>query len=203
MKINIFNHLKKAFPLISERPSLDLPAINLPLSDLLTLSEYIQESLSFDMLVDVTAIDWDQQSPRFTVVYHFLSSLKKNYLRVAVDCGSDQNPSIPSLTCHWPAADWHEREVYDMFGIQFEGHPDLKRILMWEGYEYFPLRKEFPLAGIEGELPAEDVAKETKAKVLPAPLAGGPFCSTSGGPMSQREPRGLDQSWSESNNKPS
>ena len=203
MKKNIIATLKDKFSSITERPSADCPAINVTVAILLDVAEYIKNTLEFDLLVDVTAIDWDSQSPRFTVVYHFLSSVKKNYLRMAVDCENDINPSMPTLSQYWPAADWHEREAYDMFGIVFEGHPELKRILMWEEYEYYPLRKDFPLAGFETDLPALDVAEETNAKVLPAPLVGGPFCSKPGGPMSKREPQGYDQSWNEKNEKPS
>src|SRR5258707_13928875 len=75
----------------------------------------------------------------------------------------------------WPTANWHEREIFDMMGIRFKGHPDLRRILMWEGFPYYPLRKDFPLAGKPSEMP--DVAF-TK----PAPLDGGPFLTIAGGP---------------------
>jgi hypothetical protein len=68
-------------------------------------------------------------------------------------CGYRGRADAPSVVSLWPGANWHERECYDMFGIKFEGHPDLRRILMWDGYPYHPLRKEFPLAGIETELP--------------------------------------------------
>ena len=90
---------------------------------------------------------------------------------------------VPTVSHLWATANWHEREVYDMMGIRFSGHPDLRRILMWEGYPYFPLRKDFPLAGKPSEMP--DVAFSQ-----PAPLAGGPFVTVpSSGHIDEREPR--------------
>jgi NADH-quinone oxidoreductase subunit C len=89
-----------------------------------------------------------------------------------------------------------------MFGIRFDGHPDMRRILMWDEYPHFPLRKDFPLAGIETELPDDEVAAETKEKVRPAPMAGGPFVAPQESHMSQREPRARDESWNEKKPKP-
>ena len=89
-----------------------------------------------------------------------------------------------------------------MFGITFSGHPNLKRILMWDEYPYFPLRKDFPLAGIDVPLPAEDVAEVTEASVEPAPMMGGPFVSSGEGMMSDSEPRAKDESWTEKVEKP-
>ena len=109
---------------------------------------------------------------------------------------------MPSISEIYPAANWHERETYDMFGIDFLGHPDLRRILMWDDYPYFPLRKEFPLAGIDTPLPADDVAEVTQASVEPAPMMGGPFVSSGDGPMSDSEPRARDESWTEESEKP-
>jgi len=84
-----------------------------------------------------------------------------------------------------------------MFGIRFEGHPDLRRILMWDGYPWYPLRKEFPLAGHEVELPSAETTERTGAKVLPAPMMGGPFHAPQRGTMRKREPRADDESWTE------
>jgi len=103
------------------------------------------------------------------VVWHLLSTVQHAYVRVAAHCTDDTNPTMPSATGLWPGANWHEREGYDMFGIVFTGHPDLRRILMWDGYPYFPLRKEFPLAGLDTGLPDLEVADETGARVKPAP----------------------------------
>jgi NADH-quinone oxidoreductase subunit C len=97
---------------------------------------------------------------------------------------------VDSVTAVWRGADWHEREAFDMFGIRFRGHPNLKRILMWEGYPYHPLRKDFPVAGISAELPETAVNADT---VRPAPMLGGPFVPASGARSSiRREPRQYD-----------
>ena len=103
-------------------------------------------------------------------------------LRLKTDV-SEEKAEVPTVTGVWRTADWHEREIYDMMGIRFRGHPDLRRILMWEGYPYFPLRKDFPLAGKPTDVP--EVAFTNVA-----PLAGGPFVTIAGGKDTiAREPR--------------
>ena len=103
-------------------------------------------ALDFNMLMDLTAVDYsalERPGPRFHVVYH-LYSLRRGH-RVRVKAGVEEaDPVIDSLTGLWPAADWFEREAWDMFGIRFNGHPHLKRILMYEGFEGHPLRKDYP-----------------------------------------------------------
>jgi NADH-quinone oxidoreductase subunit C len=94
--------------------------------------------------MDVTAVDHWKRKPRFEVVYHFFSLEKKLRLRVKVPVG-EPDPEVDSLCSLWPSANWYEREVYDMFGIQFAGHPDLRRILMYPEFEGFPLRKDYPI----------------------------------------------------------
>jgi NADH-quinone oxidoreductase subunit C len=197
--------LKAQFPQATDRASSDHAAVHLPAADVLAALKYLRDEQGFDHLADVTAIDWAEGvSPRFTAVYHLYSTTKHDYVRVTADCtGDDASPAVPSVVSLWPGANWHERECYDMFGIKFEGHPDLRRILMWDGYPYHPLRKEFPLAGIETALPDLEVAEETNAKVIAAPMAGGPFVASSGEMnLTEAEPRAKDESWNERKEKP-
>jgi NADH-quinone oxidoreductase subunit C len=110
------------------------------------------EDIQFILCEDITAVDWAKKKERFTVVYHIFS-LKHNFrltLRSNVD---EADCSIDSVSSVWRTANWHEREVYDMFGISFNNHPDLRRMYMPEDFEYHPLRKDFPLMGIPGSLP--------------------------------------------------
>jgi NADH-quinone oxidoreductase subunit C len=108
--------------------------------------------LAFEMVVDITGVDWYRPEGRFEVVYHLYSIVNKCYLRLKV-LVDEENPSVPSVTGIWPGANWHERETYDMFGITFTGHPDLRRMYMPEDFEYHPLRKDFPVMGIPDSLP--------------------------------------------------
>jgi NADH-quinone oxidoreductase subunit C len=196
--------LKARFPQAADRASLDHPAVSVAATEVPAVLRYLRDEAGFDFLADLTAVDWAEgASPRFTVIYHVFSTAMHSYVRVAADCPSDAEPEVPSVAGLWPGADWHEREVYDMFGIKFAGHPDLRRILMWEGYPYFPLRKEFPLAGIETVLPDPEVAAETKATVKSAPMAGGPFVAKPGVVnLGVGEPRAKDESWNEQRPKP-
>lgn len=195
--------VSQRFPSAAPRPSLDCPAFNIPAGEAIALLQHLRDVQSYDFLTDLTAIDWTAgQSPRFTVVWHLYSSTKHTYVRVAAHCASDTKPDMPSATGLWAGADWHEREVYDMFGIGFPGHPDLRRILMWDAYPYFPLRKEFPLAGLPTEMSDADINAETGVGVISAPMAGGPFVATPGEPMSDAEPRAKDEAWNEKLEKP-
>lgn len=104
-----------------------------------------EPELSYDFLTDLTAVDYLGKEPRFEVVYNLYSIKHKQRFRVKVPLGEDE--PIPSCVEIWKTADWHEREVFDMFGIRFEGHPDLRRIMMPDDYPWHPLRKDFPLQG--------------------------------------------------------
>jgi NADH-quinone oxidoreductase subunit C len=108
--------------------------------------------LSFNLCEDVTAIDWARRADRYTVVYHIFSM--SNKFRLRLKCDVDENDcTIDSVSSVWKTADWAERETYDMYGIHFNNHPDLRRMYMPEDFEYYPLRKDFPLMGIPGSLP--------------------------------------------------
>ncbi|NWF90690.1 MAG: NADH-quinone oxidoreductase subunit C [Ignavibacteriaceae bacterium] len=110
------------------------------------------EKLKFIICEDVTAIDWARKQNRFTVVYHIFSL--KNKFRLVVKADVDESEcKIDTVSSVWRAANWHEREVYDMYGIKFNQHPDLRRMYMPEEFDYHPLRKDFPVIGIEGSLP--------------------------------------------------
>ena len=100
---------------------------------------------SFQQLMDVTAVDYPERAVRFEVVYHLLSMTRNRRVRVKAAIAEDA--AAPTATGVFPCADWYEREVFDMFGIAFEGHPDLRRILTDYGFEGHPLRKDFPMTG--------------------------------------------------------
>lgn len=107
--------------------------------------------LKFIHCEDVTAVDWAKRKDRFTVVYHLFSL--KNKFRLVLKADVDESDcNIDSVSSIWRAANWHEREVYDMYGITFNNHPDLRRMYMPEEFEHYPLRKDFPLLGIPGSL---------------------------------------------------
>jgi len=108
--------------------------------------------LAFDMLIDLTAVDMYRPEARFEVVYLLYSLKNTRYLRLKVTV-EEERATVPTVTGVWPAANWHERETFDMFGIRFAGHPDLRRLYMPEEFEHYPLRKDFPLMGIPDSLP--------------------------------------------------
>lgn len=111
-----------------------------------------EPSLRFDTLIDVCGIDYfgfgvGYEGPRFAVVYHLLSVAHNRRLRVRVYCDDDDFPRVDSVIDLWPGANWFEREAFDLFGIVFEGHPDLRRILTDYGFIGHPFRKDFPISG--------------------------------------------------------
>lgn len=113
---------------------------------ILAVSEFLKVTRGYRYLSDVTAVDWYPAEPRFEVVYHLYCHDRKQRLRLKSRI-TGERPEIASVVPVWGAADWYEREVFDMFGIHFKGHPHLRRILMPEDWQGHPLRKDYPVTG--------------------------------------------------------
>jgi len=178
------NSIKAKFGDLISEPTEFRGEISLGISDANQIAAIcgFANSIGFNYLVDVSSLDNYGEDPRWTVVYHLRTMLAgvEICLKTSV---SEEKSELPSVVGVWRTANWHEREIYDMMGIRFCGHPDLRRILMWEGYPYYPLRKDFPLAGKPSDLPGVAFTRVT-------PMEGGPFVTVAGvGDSSAREPR--------------
>lgn len=125
------------------------------------ICRYLKEEHHFIYLVDVFGTDRFTSQDRFEVIYNLVSLRDQQRLFVKVWL-PEENPEIESVTDLWASANWYERQTYDMFGIQFTNHPDFRRIYMPEDFEYFPMRKEFPLLGIPGSIPLPSSTPDTK-----------------------------------------
>lgn len=166
---------------ISTKEFREESTITVTLASLHAVLETAKKELGYEMVIDISSLDFFGEDPRFMIVYELATLNDTKHLRVKAPVSEEEE--VPTVTDLWLGANWHEREVYDMMGIRFSGHPDLKRILMWEGYPFYPLRKDFPLAGRPSEMP--DVAFSGVA-----PLEGGPFVTCSGDlDTVKREPR--------------
>jgi NADH-quinone oxidoreductase subunit C len=122
--------------------------VDVAVEKIVEVCRYLKDSESFTYLVDLTAVDWKERKPRFDVVY-WLHSFQRNNERIRLKVKVEENASCPTVTTVWKTANWMEREVFDLFGIGFAGHPDLRRILTWDGFHGHPLRKDFPIQGID------------------------------------------------------
>jgi len=147
MSREVYERLVEEFPessleYLEERD----PAISVKSDDLFEVARHLKEKERYDYLSAVTGVDYPD---RFEVVYHLYSMREGTGPLILKVSASKEEPAIPSVTPLWPGANFQEREVYDLMGIRFAGHPDLKRILLWEGYEAHPLRKDFPLEGYQ------------------------------------------------------
>jgi len=153
--------------------------------DLIRAASAYMKELGYNLLLDITSVDYFGDEPRFEVVYEFCAlggQRDQEHLRLKIKVSED-DPTVDSIVSVYQGANWHEREIYDMMGIRFNNHPDLRRILMWDGYPFFPLRKDFPLEGLPSEMP--DVAFTSAA-----PMEGGPFVTQpSTATAKDREPR--------------
>ena len=121
--------------------------ISISADQILDVVDFIKndEACEFRQITDIAGVDFPDRQKRYDVIYHFLSFKHNSRLRIKIIIGEDE--SIPSITSIFPAANWFEREAFDMYGIQFKDHPDLRRILTDYGFEGYPLRKDFPLSG--------------------------------------------------------
>ena len=116
----------------------------LPVAQLKEVAAFCKDTLGFDFLLDISSVDNFGDEPRFELVYELYSMTHGLHLRLKTSVSEDDLEAAPTVSDLWPTADWHEREIYDMMGIRFAGHPDLRRILMWDGYPFFPLAQGFP-----------------------------------------------------------
>jgi NADH-quinone oxidoreductase subunit C len=177
--------IKAKFGEIISEPAEFRGEITIKLADaeqIFEVCSFAKHQLGFNYLVDISSVDNYGDDPRWTVVYHLRGLKNGNELRVEASV-SEEKSELPSVLPVWRTANWHEREIYDMMGIRFSGHPDLRRILMWEGYPYHPLRKDFPLAGKPSDLPGVAFTQVT-------PMEGGPFVTLpSSSDSIAREPR--------------
>ncbi|MBB4142482.1 NADH-quinone oxidoreductase subunit C [Rhizobium rhizoryzae] len=132
--------------------------LNTTPENLIALLTFLRDDVQarYVNLVDIAGVDWPKRARRFDVVYHLLSPSQNARIRVKVQCGEDE--AVPSACAVYPGADWFEREAWDLYGILFTGHPDLRRILTDYGFEGHPLRKDFPLTGFV-EVRYDDGAK--------------------------------------------
>ncbi len=138
----IKDEFKNAILKVENEPDLTIYVSN---DKILQICQFLHNDpeLNFVYLSDITGVDYPQRVPRFDVVYH-LYSIDKNH-RIRLKIAVDEDKGIPSVTGIWKGADWFEREVYDLFGIEFENHPDLRRILLTDDWQGHPLRKDYPL----------------------------------------------------------
>ena len=143
----LLDDLQKKFPgAITEAVIFrNMPSLNLAKEYLIAICRFLKraEGGAYTLLTDQTAVDFPKREKRFDIVYHLYSFSRNNRLRLRVQVGGDEK--VPSVTGVWPTANWMEREIYDMFGVEFEGHPDLKRILMPDGWVGHPLRKDYDI----------------------------------------------------------
>lgn len=156
LKTLIPQKLKEKFPTVGFEVSdyKDELTIKFDKKLIVEVCSFLKSDPDFEFIIcsDITAVDWATRKNRFTVVYNIFS-IKHNFrLRLKADV-DDGDCKIDSVTSVWRAANWQERETYDMYGIKFNNHPDLRRMYMPEEFEYHPLRKDFPLMGIPGSLP--------------------------------------------------
>lgn len=143
------DRVRAAFPDTAFHSYLNQHFIEAPARLAVELLSYLRDSEQFDMLVDLTAVDRPSEAQRFEIIYILYSFARNERVRVKTRVGESE--AAPSVVSVYAGANWLEREVFDMFGVRFEGHPDLKRILMPDDWSGFPLRKEASITGMDNE----------------------------------------------------
>ncbi len=171
-RIEIKNKIEALLPELEidfSDKSVDMLEIVIDRNDIIAFMEIMKSDseLNFNMLSSATAVDYktyksSKKNHRFEAVYHLFSLEKKHRIRVK-SVLNDSKPEIETLSSIWRSANWMEREAYDMFGVNYINHPNMKRVLLWEGYNGHPLRKEYPLKGNRGEM-LKGIIKNNKVK---------------------------------------
>ena len=154
-KNKVLEKLKQTFPEKIKEISVQFgdESIIVDRDSLLDIAQFLRnEPHVYSILLDLTCVDYKGQEPRFEMVYHLYSLSNKQRLRIKARL-AEKDLWIDSLTSLWKNANWLEREIYDMFGVHFKGHPDLRRIFMYEGFEGYPLRKDYPLRKRQPRIP--------------------------------------------------
>jgi NADH-quinone oxidoreductase subunit C len=143
------SHIEATLPGVVQQRTIALGELTLVVSpaDIVRVLTALRDDRQclFEVLIDICGVDYPEREKRFDVVYHLLSPRRN--LRIRLKCETDEDTAVPSAVEVFPAANWFEREAYDMYGILFSGHPDLRRLLTDYGFQGHPLRKDFPLTG--------------------------------------------------------
>jgi NADH-quinone oxidoreductase subunit C len=170
MSLELSEPLQKVVDALSEKFSEELievyqstgdTFIRVEADSIVKICNFMNDELEYIYLSDLFGIDRYTSDERFEVVYNLISFKEGSRVFLKIRC-EEENPEVDSVYGVWPSASWNEREVYDMFGIHFRNHPDLRRIFMPEDFRYFPLRKEFPLLGIPGSIELPGTTPDTE-----------------------------------------
>ncbi|MCH8547995.1 MAG: NADH-quinone oxidoreductase subunit C [Balneolaceae bacterium] len=170
MSLNLSESLKPVIDALSEKYSDKLIEVYQSCGDtyvrveadaIVEICHYLKNEHHFTYLTDIFGIDRYTSEERFEVVYNIVSLREGSRLFVKIRL-EEENPEVDSMVSVWPAANWAEREAYDMYGVHFRNHPDLRRMYMPEDFQYFPLRKEFPLLGIPGSIDLPNTTPDTE-----------------------------------------
>jgi len=149
--------------------------VNAKVADVVSVARFLRDdpACQFINIIDVTAVDWPSREKRFDVVYHFLSPRLNQRIRLKV--ATDETTPVPSLIDVFRGADWFERETYDLYGVLFTGHPDMRRILMWDEFKDYPMRKDYrePDDYEYEPTPHDDVLEKAKQHYAPRPQLDG------------------------------